>query len=163
MTAELTTTTFWEFSGTLYTRGDVATHCLALQDNHGVNVNLLLLVCWCMQHNVILTLPQLTELQQAIAEQDKALAAHRARRRAAHPDQGGNESDYAALKEQELVLERECQTVLVETFNGLAVSRFEGDALNPTVVAFIHHYQLKSHPEARASLSYLMSQLETTE
>ncbi len=163
MTPELTPDTFWEFSGALYTRGDAAVHCLALQDNHGVNVNLLLLVCWCMQHNVIVTLPQLATLQQAIAQQDATLVAHRTRRRAAHPEHGGNEADYAALKAQELALERQCQAVLVTTLNGLAVSRFDGDALNPTVVAFIHHYQLKSQPKARASLSYLMSQLEQAE
>jgi uncharacterized protein (TIGR02444 family) len=37
---------FWDFSIRLYGKPEVAEACLALQDRHGVNVNLLLLCCW---------------------------------------------------------------------------------------------------------------------
>jgi uncharacterized protein (TIGR02444 family) len=37
---------FWDFSVRLYGKPDVADACLALQDRHGVNVNVVLLCCW---------------------------------------------------------------------------------------------------------------------
>lgn len=37
---------FWDFSIRLYGKAEVAEACLALQDRHGVNVNVLLLCCW---------------------------------------------------------------------------------------------------------------------
>ncbi len=37
---------FWDFSIATYGRPDVAPACLALQDRHGVDVNVLLLCCW---------------------------------------------------------------------------------------------------------------------
>ncbi len=158
MPANLTYDAFWEYSVKLYARDDAAMHCLALQDNHQVNVNLLLLICWCMKHNVILTLPAIKTLSEAIAEIDTRLLAHRGTRRASHPDNGGDKAIYEELKAQELDLERTCQQVLVDTFNTLDAQQFEGDAVNPCIVALIHFYQLKQQPDARASLSYLMSQ-----
>jgi uncharacterized protein (TIGR02444 family) len=37
---------FWDYSLRLYHRPGVSSACLALQDNHGVDVNLLLFCCW---------------------------------------------------------------------------------------------------------------------
>ena len=37
---------FWRFSCALYPIGDVSAQCLALQDQHGVDVNLLLFAAW---------------------------------------------------------------------------------------------------------------------
>ena len=37
---------FWDFSLVVYHRPGVAEACLALQDHHGLDVNLLLLCCW---------------------------------------------------------------------------------------------------------------------
>jgi uncharacterized protein (TIGR02444 family) len=39
-------TPFWQFSGTVYGRPGVAEACLALQDRHGLDVNLLLFCAW---------------------------------------------------------------------------------------------------------------------
>ena len=36
---------FWEYSVSRYTKGDMAPLALLLQDNHKVNVNVLLLIC----------------------------------------------------------------------------------------------------------------------
>ena len=44
--AELPTSAFWRFSLALYARPGVAPACLALQDRHGADVNLLLLALW---------------------------------------------------------------------------------------------------------------------
>lgn len=37
---------FWEFSLQLYQQPGVAEHCLALQDEYGADVNILLFCCW---------------------------------------------------------------------------------------------------------------------
>ena len=37
---------FWAFSLEFYARPGVAEACLALQDRHGLDVNILLLCCW---------------------------------------------------------------------------------------------------------------------
>lgn len=44
--AELPTSPFWRFSLVFYARPGVAPACLALQDRHGADVNLLLLALW---------------------------------------------------------------------------------------------------------------------
>lgn len=158
MPANLTYDTFWKYSVSLYEREDTALHCLSLQDNYQVNVNVLLLICWCMKHNVILTLPSIRTLSDAITDIERRLVAHRGTRRASHPDNGGDRELYEELKSQELALEKTCQQQLVDTFNTLGAQQFEGEAVNPSIVALIHFYGLKQQPDARSSLSYLMSQ-----
>ncbi len=41
---------FWDFSLELYRRPGVAEACLALQERHGLDVNLLLFCCWAGRH-----------------------------------------------------------------------------------------------------------------
>lgn len=43
----MTSNPFWDFSLAVYARPDVAPCCLALQDRHGVDVNILLWAAWC--------------------------------------------------------------------------------------------------------------------
>lgn len=43
---------FWEFSLAFYERPRVANACLVLQDEYGLDVNVLLLMCWCGLHGV---------------------------------------------------------------------------------------------------------------
>lgn len=40
---------FWEFSVQAYTRPQVEPACICLQDNYGININLILLCIWCAQ------------------------------------------------------------------------------------------------------------------
>ena len=44
--ARLPKSEFWDFSLTVYGRDGVAPACLALQERHGADVNLLLFCCW---------------------------------------------------------------------------------------------------------------------
>lgn len=46
LTAELPSSPFWRFSLELYARPGVAPACLALQDQHGADINLVLLALW---------------------------------------------------------------------------------------------------------------------
>ncbi len=53
---------FWEFSLGVYDREDVAAACLALQDRHGVDVNLVLYCAWAGSRGRILALAELISL-----------------------------------------------------------------------------------------------------
>ncbi|MFT6294371.1 MAG: hypothetical protein ACJATW_000645 [Glaciecola sp.] len=55
---------FWEFSGQLYSSPEVSAACLDLQNQHGIDVNLLLLCCWCGARGAELSE---TSLSQSIA------------------------------------------------------------------------------------------------
>ena len=59
---------FWAFSLELYADGEVETACLALQDEFGLDVNLLLLCCWLGRHGVLLDPKGL----QTLRDQSKA-------------------------------------------------------------------------------------------
>ena len=55
---------FWEFSGQLYSSPGVSAACLDLQNQHDIDVNLLLLCCWCGARGAELSE---TSLSQSIA------------------------------------------------------------------------------------------------
>lgn len=143
---------FWQYSVTRYAKGDVAPLSLLLQDQHGVNVNVLLLVCWCLENNAVINLMQLKSVIDAAANSDVQLKLHREKRKAARPvskgsnlsqtstntSQSGGEhnsedgagkstgkstANYEALKEQELELEKKQQEAIVKAFCQLDVHR----------------------------------------
>lgn len=139
---------FWQYSVTRYARGDIAPLTLLLQDQHGVNVNVLLLVCWCLENNAVINLMQLKSVIDAAANSDVQLRLHREKRKAARPvsqgskisqtstdtsqsgDKHSSEENasksvaiYEALKEQELALEQKQQEAIVEAFGQLDVHR----------------------------------------
>ncbi|KGB52072.1 hypothetical protein ATE68_16370 [Sphingopyxis sp. H038] len=58
--------TFWRFSVSAYAQPGVADICLSLQDDHGFDVNLLLLCCWLAQLRSIVLSE--TELRFLLAE-----------------------------------------------------------------------------------------------
>ena len=52
----------WEFSLEFYAQPGVASACLALQDRCGVDVNVLLLMCWCGLQGVCIDSASLARL-----------------------------------------------------------------------------------------------------
>ena len=155
---------FWEYSVSRYTKGDMAPLALLLQDNHKVNVNVLLLICWCLENNVIINLPQLKAVIAASKATEEKLAQHRAKRKAASPEKGGDQSDYDALKAQELELEKQQQQDIVASFNEQAVTHLGQQAsstniFNASIAAFIHAYGLRDNNEARQLVSLVVNQL----
>ncbi|MGS2718482.1 TIGR02444 family protein [Eionea flava] len=50
----------WTFACKLYSEPSVKSACLALQDQYGVNVPLLLTACWVSKHNIVLS-PEVAE------------------------------------------------------------------------------------------------------
>lgn len=65
---------FWSFSLDFYARPDVAARCLAVQDRHGLDVNLVLYCCWRgdvltearLQAAIALTAPWRAEIVQPL-------------------------------------------------------------------------------------------------
>ena len=73
---------FWDYSLELYGRPGVAAACLALQERHGLDVNLLLLCCWAGARGIELDERRLGRLQAAVAGwQDEVVRPLRALRR----------------------------------------------------------------------------------
>jgi len=157
--------TFWQYSVSRYTTGDIAPLALLLQDNHKVNVNVLLLVCWCLENNVIVNLSQLNSIIQATQPSERKLEQHRAKRKAARPDDDGDFALYESLKKEELELERQQQSAIVSAFNTLSlVSIPETSApvtnvFNASIAALINAYHLRDSHEARRLVSLLVKQL----
>ena len=162
----LDASSFWQYSVSRYSVGDTAPVALVLQDNHGVNVNVLLLLCWCLENNVVINLMQLKKVIDAASLKDEHLFRHREMRKAAHPDNGGNVAQYEALKQEELVLEKQQQSDIVDAYNALdvavlpsGVSLSGSSVLNASIASFINAYGLRDSADARQLLSHLVKQL----
>ena len=104
---------FWDFSLALYAAPGVAEACLALQDRHGADVNLLLFCCWAGARGHALEETELDRLMAAAAPwQERVVAPLRAARRwlkaeGLHRSEAG--PLYAGIKAQELAAERQEQ------------------------------------------------------
>lgn len=63
----------WDFSLAVYSRPGVAEACLALQDRHGLDVNLMLLCCWAGSHGRRLDASDVARLMGAVGEWQRAV------------------------------------------------------------------------------------------
>lgn len=108
----------WEFSVEIYGRRGVADACLALQDRHGVDVNMLLFCAWWAVHGGgRLSAVECDRASAAVAGwQAQVVVPLRAARRALKADLGVAATAAARLRGQikdlELAAERLEQTVL---------------------------------------------------
>ncbi|QJR80834.1 TIGR02444 family protein [Alteromonas pelagimontana] len=155
--SQLTSDNFWEYSIELYGIEGVAAACLKLQDEHGVNINLLLLMCWCLSFNKVVTLKQWQILKVAVADTDQKLHQHRKNRTAAKDPDSEDHDRYLSLKHQELQMEAVQQQQLVQAFEQLPVMTSEG--INGSLPAFIHLYNLRQSPQAVAKLTFIVKQI----
>lgn len=102
----------WSFSLAVYGRPGVAEACLALQDRHGLDVNLLLFCCWAAAQGRGLDQTTLTAAESAVATwRNQAVRPMRALRRRLKReiegfDAGAVEALRRRLKEAELEAER---------------------------------------------------------
>ncbi len=161
----LTSETFWLYTCNRYARGKTQELALTLQNTYGVNVNLLLFLCWCTENNVVVTLSQFTSLANAIEQSEQKLVAHRTKRQQMHPNQGGDSTNYAALKAQELGLEREQQGIIVTTANSLGlhvlpsqVGQSQSSVFNASIASFVNLYGLREQKVARSLISQVLCQ-----
>ncbi|QPG05588.1 TIGR02444 family protein [Salinimonas marina] len=158
----LTATDFWRYSTGVYRAPQAEALCLRLQDTAGVNVNMLLMLCWCLDHQKIVVLKQWQILKAAIAHSEEGLQKHRLHRKAAKAPSHPDHDNYGRLKEQELALESEQQAELVSAYNNMTVEESDITGINVSIVAFIHAYQLRNNEAAiddiRALLKLALSE-----
>lgn len=159
MSNTLTQRAFWDYSCQLYAHSDVALASLALQDEYQVNINMIMLLCWCLREGLIVDLSQFRSLAASIEQSEQGLAEHREKRRKHHPDNQPDKRLYETLKAEELELEKAQQSLLVDTFQTLGpLTRLgsNGGAMNASLAAFIHLYELREHIQARDYLRIIV-------
>ena len=101
---------FWQFCLAYYPA--LKRQLLTLQDIHQLNVNLLLFAGYVDEHNSTISISQWRILVEAIAASEQTLLPLRQQRRAV---KGINDEQYQALLATELKLEKQQQTVILET------------------------------------------------
>jgi len=71
----LSAESFWSYSVALYARPEFSDTCLALQDEHGFDVNLLLLCLWLARHRLGLSAATIAGLSDALHPWTQAATA----------------------------------------------------------------------------------------
>lgn len=105
---------FWQFSVALYARKGVKDYCLFLQNEHAVDINLLLLCRWLDEQGFRLPADKLDELINLSGHwQHSVLAPLRANRGALKKDTEA----YASALEAELAMEAKEQQALIDFVN----------------------------------------------
>jgi uncharacterized protein (TIGR02444 family) len=124
-------TALWRFSCEVYARADVAPACLALQDRHGFDVNLLLACCWAGRTGKRLDRSALADLAARVGDwQGQAVQPLRGVRRWLKHETAAPAGPAAALRErvkaQELEAERLEQAILADALASLGTPASAG-------------------------------------
>ena len=141
---------FWSFSLQVYSQPQVSEHCLYLQNSHGCNVNLLLFYCWLHSLKRSLSVQALTTIANEIKAHDLKIKAHRAKR-----VQNKHSSIYETLKKEELVMEKEQQSLIVNAYHQGCL---EADKKSKPIDSFIDYYSLSQHT-VNSSISPMLSSM----
>jgi uncharacterized protein (TIGR02444 family) len=118
--AEAPATPFWDYSLAVYARPGVAEACLALQDRHGLDVNILLFCCWAGQRGRALSAAELEGLMAAVGPWHEGVvkplrAVRRWLKGQSTAPGAAAEALRQEVKAQELEAERIEQQILAET------------------------------------------------
>lgn len=131
------TTPFWRFSLQFYRLPSVSDACIALQDEYGVDVNLLLFLLWCADEGRSLSADDVKTLDNKVCDWRNlsVIPIRNARRKLKHArtliDAGQQEAFRARIKAVELEAERLQQQALY----GLSQSAQLGKEGEPSVAA----------------------------
>jgi uncharacterized protein (TIGR02444 family) len=145
----------WEFALALYSSPGVEETVLSLQDEAGVNVNILLWSCWLESRGIRMNPATLAQAQAVISDWEAQVVSplRRLRRKlkplAAEDDLGGELRNH--IKDAELLAERRC----LELLNAVDLSGASRDPA-PGENAFAY----LGHIGARGELSPLLIALE---
>ncbi len=146
----LTPEDFWQFSVSRYGKPGVADACLTLQDQFGINVNLILLYCWCIEHDHQPTPAAREALNSTVAKTNPAIELHRKKRRLAKGC-----PDYEAMKQAELELEAEQQKALVA-----ALCSFDRETettdINDPIKRLKHYLDVATQPDINPYLQAVL-------
>ena len=126
--------TFWRFSLKVYAKDGVAPACLALQDRHGLDVNLLLVCAWAGVHGRGLTRAELETLRGAVGDWHReAVRPLRAVRRWMKEQEAVPLERHQKLREELKRLELEAEQLEQQIlFEALALEKGVG---SPAIVA----------------------------
>ena len=133
-TAKLDPDDFWSFSLRVYGESAVRASCLALQDEAGADVNVILFLLYAATQHVALHAADVSRIDRSCSEwRETVIRPLRAARRAVASSVKSNVADaYAALKSAELAAEKVAQELLVREFNTLSAPT---DARAPVQIA----------------------------
>lgn len=142
-------TDFWEYSLALYARPGVAAACLALQDRHGCEVNLLLLCFWRAKLGLGGWMPgEISRAEDSLRPLQDVLRPLRQARRALKPlgpDDPVAADLYVGMKALELRLEQLAQAYLAGFGNFSAAPRHPGGRADEMAAAAGHLMELLGH------------------
>ena len=113
----LNTTQFWQFCLSWYGRPGVSQACIELQDKLGLNVNLILLLCWCEQQKLPLSVEQIERLSLSLQTWSiKYTQPLRQLRRQLALEDHADERVKRTIFDAEMALEKTEQRLLIGTF-----------------------------------------------
>jgi uncharacterized protein (TIGR02444 family) len=151
---------FWQFSLAVYGAPDVAEECLALQDGHGLDVNIALFCCWYgWSGRGRLAAGEIAAAEARVAEWTRSVVVPlRSVRRALKPFAAPAAATIrTSVKRLELEAEREEQRLLVEVLQAAS------GTLDPTGdAAFNLAAYLAAHGAADAGVTRLLGALPHT-
>jgi uncharacterized protein (TIGR02444 family) len=153
---------FWRFSLGFYRRAGVAQACIALQDESGVDVNLLLFLLWCAREGRQLSAVQVAELDRACAPwRSAAVIPLRAIRRGlkvlpALIEPGTAELYRGRIKAVELEAERLQQEALYRRFAAAPLGDHAASAAGAARGNLAAYAQVHDKPFGEAAMARLM-------
>lgn len=146
----LTPEDFWLYSVNRYGKPGVADACLTLQDQFGINVNLILLYCWCIEYNYRPTRAAREALSSTVAQTNPAIEQHRQKRRLTK-----GSPDYEAMKQTELEMEAEQQKALVAALCSFD-SETETTDINDPIECLTHYLDVATQPDINPYLQAVL-------
>ncbi|MGR5325560.1 TIGR02444 family protein [Vibrio sp. DNB22_17_1] len=123
----LTLEHLWHFSLQFYGVREVKEACLSLQNNYHGNVNLLLLLRWLDEQQVIFLEQDWPQVQNCLGRSEAMLHSFRELRR--HLKSQVNDALYREALQFELQLEKQQQSDLVDCINSLKLIKNDGELL----------------------------------
>ncbi len=123
----LTLEHLWQFSLQFYGVREVKEACLSLQNNYHGNVNLLLLLRWLDEQQLIFQEKDWHLVQSCLGRSETLLHSFRDLRR--HLKSQVNDALYRETLQFELQLEKQQQSDLVDCINSLSLIKNDGDPL----------------------------------
>lgn len=123
----LTLERLWQFSLQYYSVRGVKEACLAVQNKHHGNVNLLLLLKWLDEQHLAFQENDWHKVQQCILRSENLLQQYREIRKKAKSYLPG--SLYRESLEFELLLEKQQQSDLVDCINSLNIADNQSESL----------------------------------
>lgn len=128
---------FWRFSLKVYGQNGVADECLALQESHGVDVNLLLFCAWAGTRAIVLNVAEIGEASRLVAEWNglivRALRSVRRNLKASHA------ADMSQFRERVKAMESEAEQIEQAILFAYAQRFRSSDANTSCADAIVHN------------------------